>query len=350
MSEENVDSELAAIGHAVSGLVTGHSLPAPIRKNAFKAFDALCSALIDIPVAILQGKSTERRAETNARIQLINANTEQIARKMQVDEAYAQAAVTKFGKKILQQQINLDKVCGVAEVEIRRLQSSDPDPSFLTESTPEISDDWVNSFREQASTKTSQDMQILFGKILAGEICRPTSFSIRTVQIMGQLDTRTASLFRKLCSLAISLRLENVMLDARVASLGGNAAQNSLIEYDLHFESLNILQEYGLIISDYNSFMDYRLAIARGGQVAVPFIFGNEQCAFVPKAPDEWPLVKPFNIHGVGFTASGKELMGIVQLEEVEKYSAEFLQFMDASGFGIAKVGQPSMFFKSMAT
>lgn len=340
MSEENVGSALAAIGDAVSGLVTGDSLPAPIRKNAFKAFDALCSALIDIPVAILQGKSAERRAETNARIQLINANAEEIARQMQVDDVYAQAAVTKFGKRILQQQINLDKICGVAEVEIRRLQSSDPDPSVFSESTTEISDDWLNSFREQASTKTSQDMQILFGKILAGEICRPASFSIRTVQIMGQLDSRTANLFRKLCSLAISLRLENVVHDVRVASLGGNAAQNSLQDYGLQFGSLNILQEYGLIISDYNSYMDYRPAIARGNQVAVPFIFGNEQCALLPKVPSDWPLEKAFKIHGVGLTASGKELMVIVQIEEDEKYFAEFLKFMDASGFGIAKVGQ----------
>ena len=338
MTAENVDTALAAISDAVSGLVTGDSLPAPIRKNAFKAFDALCSALIDIPVAILQGKSAERRAETNARIQLINANAEEIARQMQVDGAYAQAAVTKFGRRILQQQINLDKICGVAETEVRRLQSGDPDSSSSTESTPEISDDWLNSFREQASTKTSQEMQILFGKILAGEICHPDSFSIRTVQIMGQLDSRTANLFRKLFSLAISLKLENVVLDVRVASLGGNAAQNSLLEYGLQFESLNILQEHGLIISDFNSFMDYRPAIARGNKVTVPFIFGNERFAFVPKAPDDWPLEKAFQIYGVGLSASGKELMGIVQIEEDEKYSTEFLKFIDARGFDIAKV------------
>jgi hypothetical protein len=340
MSEESMDSALTAIGDAVSDLVTGDSLPAPIRKNAFKAFDALCSALIDIPVAILQGKSAERRAETNARIQLINANAEEIARQMQVDGVYAQAAVTKFGKRILQQQINLDKICGVAEAEVRRLQSSEPDPSIFTGSTPEISDDWLNSFREHASTKTSEEMQILFGKILAGEICRPASFSIRTVQIMGQLDSRTANLFRKLCSLAISLRLENVVLDVRVASLGGKATQNCLHEYGLQFASLNILQEYGLIISDYNSFMDYRPAIARGNQVAVPFIFGNEKCAFIPKTPGDWPLDKAFKIHGVGLSVSGRELMDIVQTEEDEKYSAGFLKFIDSNGFDIAKVGE----------
>lgn len=339
MTEENVDSALAAIGDAVSGFVTGNSLPAPIRKNAFKAFDALCSALIDIPVAILQGKSAERRAETNARIQLINANTEEIARQMQVDGAYTQAAVTKFGMRILQQQINLDKICGVAEAEVRRLQSSDPDSSISTESTPELSDDWLNSFREQASTKTSQEMQILFGKILAGEIRRPASFSIRTVQIMGQLDSLTANLFRKLCSLAISLKHENLVLDVRVASLWGNAAQNSLLEYGLQFESLNILQEHGLVISDYNSFADYRLAIVRDNKVSVPFCFGNEQFAFVPKAPGDWPLEKAFQIHGVGLSASGEELIEIVQTEEDEKYLTAFLKFIDDSGFGIAKVG-----------
>jgi hypothetical protein len=90
-------------------------------------------------------------------------------------------------------------------------------------------------------------MQILFGKILAGEIYRPASISIRTFQIMGQLDSGTANLFRKLCSFAISLRPANVVLDVRVASLGGDAAQNSLQNYGLGFDSLNILQEYGLV-------------------------------------------------------------------------------------------------------
>jgi len=47
MIEENGDSALAAIGDAVSGLVTGDALPAPIRRNALKAFDALCSAIRD---------------------------------------------------------------------------------------------------------------------------------------------------------------------------------------------------------------------------------------------------------------------------------------------------------------
>ena len=48
------------------------------------------------------------------------------------------------------------------------------------------------------------------------------------------------------------------MLDARVPSLGGNAAQNSLEAYGLGFGNLNVLNEHGLIIADYNSWFDDR--------------------------------------------------------------------------------------------
>jgi hypothetical protein len=38
-------------------------------------------------------------------------------------------------------------------------------------------------------------------------------------------------------------------LDARVISLGGNTGSNALQAYSLSFDELNVLQEYGLIIS-----------------------------------------------------------------------------------------------------
>ena len=86
-------------------------------------------------------------------------------------------------------------------------------------------------------------MKSLFGKVLAGEIRRPTSYSIKTIKLMAQLDNRAAVLFRLLCSLSISLRFSNSnILDARVVSMG-NASADSLQAYGLPFDELNILQE-----------------------------------------------------------------------------------------------------------
>ena len=59
------------------------AIPAPVRRNFLKAFEQLCSAVIDFPAAYLTGKGDERRAETAARIKLINTSVAQIAQQMQ---------------------------------------------------------------------------------------------------------------------------------------------------------------------------------------------------------------------------------------------------------------------------
>jgi hypothetical protein len=100
---------------AVGGLVDGATnLPPPIRKNLFKALDQLCTAAIDIPVAYLEGKAAERRAETQARVSILGENAHQIASSMKVNPEYAQLASDKYARRIVQEQINLDKVSKIA--------------------------------------------------------------------------------------------------------------------------------------------------------------------------------------------------------------------------------------------
>ena len=79
-------------------LVGGVSLPAPIKRNLFKAFSRLCSAAVEIPIAYLEGKADERRAETEARVSLVHATASQISQQMRVDPEYARRAASQFGK------------------------------------------------------------------------------------------------------------------------------------------------------------------------------------------------------------------------------------------------------------
>lgn len=290
MSEEQTTEALSTVTNVVKDLVSdgASSLPAPIRRNALKAFDQLCTALMDWPVAYLEGKAAERRAATQARIKLITTSADQIAGQMSVDPQYARIAADKYSRRVIQEQINLDKICEVAAQEISSAVEQDENSGKEEdEKAPQISDDWIDSFRKEACGKSSEEMQILFGKILAGEIKQPDSFSIRTVRIMGQLDSRTASLFRLLCSLCITLGYQDIILDFRVPSLGGNAAQNALQNYGLSFANLNVLEEYGLIISDFNSYMDYRAAIARNNMVELALKYSNTYWGLVPVDIDD---------------------------------------------------------------
>ena len=158
-------------------LVADTAIPAPVRRNLLKALGQLCSASIDIPVAYLTGKADERRAETAARIKLINTAATQIAQQMQTDPEYARIAVQKFGHRVLREQVNLDMISQRAASEIQ--DACDSIGQSSEESSDEINDDWLNAFEVEARQKSTEEMQALFGKILAGEITRPGSFSSR---------------------------------------------------------------------------------------------------------------------------------------------------------------------------
>jgi len=328
---------LATISDVVTDIVTGTTIPAPIRRNAFKAFAQLCTAAIDLPVAYLEGIAAETRAQTEGRIKIISTSAEKIAEQINVDPEYARVAVKKYGQKIVRERVNLDQVSAVAAKQIQKDTSVNIDEQKANNEIPPIDDDWLNHFEREASQKSTEEMQLLFGRILAGEIQKPSSFSIKTVKLLGELDSRAANLFRLLCSTCVSLRVDDMVIDARVPSLGGSAASNSLQSYSLSFDTLNILHEYGLIIPDYNSYMDYRMCIVDTNRRSMlPLVHQNRNWALVSKT--DRPISQEFRLHGVALSRSGKELMKIVDIQPSEKYTNALQEYFEKQQLKMVEV------------
>ena len=374
----------------VTDLTLDATIPAPIRKNAFKAFDRLCSALIDIPVGALERKSAEKRAESEARIKIIRENADQIAQQMKVDPEYARIAVSKYGKKILREQVNLDKISAIAANELKNEESDSLANQGNSESNKEqsadstnqgtngseektIDDDWLNVFETEARQKSTEEMQLRFGRILAGEIRQSGSYSIKAVKLLGELDQDTASLFKKLCSACVTLEIpysdrEGMhVLDARVPSLGGNAGSNALSKYGLGFEQylvlntpfvinngrgnpaptgvgiqwkhgkliiyylilldqLNLLNEYNLIISDYNSQFPYNFCIVNQdnpGHLA----FKHQERRWLLLSKPERSDDSEFRLSGVALSYIGRELSRIVNQDPMPEYTEDLKQY-----------------------
>ncbi len=239
---------------------------------------------------------------------------------MNVEPEYAHSAVKKYGEKILREQINLDKTCEVAASEIKFETQKAKTELNESEETTSINDDWLNNFEKEASLKSTEEMQILFGRILAGEIQQPNSFSIKTVKLLANLNEQVANLFQLFCSLCVSLRPNNSIFEVRVLSLGGNAGANALQDYGLNFDRLNLLHEYGLIISDYNSYLDFRMCVANENrQVSIGFIYENEEWGLLPI--NERKSEQELRLHGVALSRSGKELLKIVDITRNQEYS-----------------------------
>ncbi len=187
--------------------------------------------------------------------------------------------------------------------------------------------DWTARFFADVQDVSSEEMQVLWARVLAGEVERPGSTSIRTLGILKNLDQTTALLFRKFCSACVFLSPDpdnKVFIDARVPSLGGNAAHNALQAYGFSFNSLNRLNEHGLILSDYNSWHDYQLSAGLlldsdpPHLAHIPFRFQNRYWRLVPigkRDPNS-----EIKLNGVALTISGRELSNVIDLEPMDKF------------------------------
>ena len=107
--------------------------------------------------------------------------------------------------------------------------------------------DWTARFFNEAQDVSSEEMQVLWAKVLAGEVERPGSTSLRALSVLRELDRTVAGAFQRFCSASVSIRPDgHSIVDARVPSLGGKAAQNALAQHGFRFGDLNVLEEYGL--------------------------------------------------------------------------------------------------------
>ena len=175
-------------------------------------------------------------------------------------------------------------------------------------------------------------MQILWAKVLAGEVKRPGSTSVRTLGILRDMDAGTARLFATLCSACTfwgqfsSGRMHG---DARVVSLGGNAAMNCLQEIGLRFGVLNRLNEQGLIISDCNSGVNHQaraFAEAKGSEDWSEKFMHQGQWRLLEEV-EPWPASKELLIHGVALTVCGRELSMVVGQKPMPEYTAKLKEF-----------------------
>ena len=203
--------------------------------------------------------------------------------------------------------------------------------------------DWSARFFNEVQDVSSEEMQLLWSKVLAGEVERPGSTSIRTLSILRNLDKVAAKIFRTLASACISLRVgHGAILDAMAPSLGKSAAHNALKEYGLDFDALNALNEHGLIISDYNSWRDYSVSVGVrfvGSSETVgfaPFRFQRGAFAFVP-TKDRLDASE-FKVSGVSLSQAGLELARVIDEAPMVEYARAMETFFASQNMSMKPI------------
>ena len=178
--------------------------------------------------------------------------------------------------------------------------------------------------------------------MLAGEVERPGSTAARTLGLLKDLDRATAGLFAKFCSACIYVVPEvgRSMLDARLPSLRGKAAANSLADFGFNFSALNRLNEHGLIISDFDSWKDFRLSIVpkpdEPPRPLLPFYHQGRQWVLVAD-PTRHPGAE-FRIEGPTLTVAGQELSRVVEQDPIPNYTERLEAFFQGQKFHMVRL------------
>lgn len=269
-----------------SSLSTMAGLPNPVKRTLWQVIKRLTTSAVGVPAALLEGKEAEIRATTEARVQLIKGSGVAIGQGLQVPPGYIDAASIKFAERIVGKQKNIDAVVDKALSELPKIPLLSP--SENSEGSGSISEDWLNTFEDEAGNVSSEYMRTVFGRLLAGEICRPGNFSRRSVKVLGQMEKGDAELFSRFSSLAIQFAEGDRIFGASLITLGGDPTMNDLDKFGLSYRSLLTLVEHGLVwvamdgyqLIDFEGSGDdmncfhaggkYRLVHLGGGELKVP--------------------------------------------------------------------------------
>ncbi|MDE0012889.1 MAG: DUF2806 domain-containing protein [Candidatus Poribacteria bacterium] len=334
---------------AVTNFISGLDPSTLLARNASKALRQLCSAPKDWFDAYFEGKAAETLTESEGRVRIREEITDQIVQNIKVDPEYARRAGHKFAEKIIGEQLNLDNISTVAANELMNNESDNstnqdtnhPNETQSADSTNQnvndgaettINDDWLNNFETQARQVSTEDMRLRFGRLLAGEIEKPGSYSIKAVKTLGELDQNVANLFKKLCSLSTGL-----------INASGNISSLSVLNLEDDPLSFHTLEKYGPPYHEISVLQEYDLALnadfAYLNLEKFPALLWHQGQNWIITAVDSnGDENQELQLFGIQFSHVGQELYSLVDQDPVPEYTEELKKFLAGQNLSLTEV------------
>ncbi|MFZ5864656.1 MAG: DUF2806 domain-containing protein [Thermodesulfobacteriota bacterium] len=168
-------------------------------------------------------------------------------------------------------------------------------------SSEALDEDWISRFFRIGEDIASEEMQRLWGKVLAGEVVRPGSYSMRTLDVLKNINKAEAETFVKVARLAFSQALK-----AFLPTIDNGKYLEA--KYGLTFADVLLLREIGLLTTD------LALNIARAPFDRNDVITWDNMCMVVFR-PEGTPAQQ---LLAVTFTEIGNQLTKLVDGSDVD--------------------------------
>lgn len=229
-----------------------------------------------------------------------------------IDASQADELMKRTGNRWLfqemQKQQNIESVVGVAYSELEK-------ESIVSEE--QVDKDWILRFFNSVEDISNEEMQRLWGRILAGEIKQPYSLSLRTLDVLHNISQSEAILFQHILSFA--LYCGNNVFIPNVPDIN---------EKYFQFSDLLHLSECGLLVVQTFLGLDAKLDDEQ-------FIYNNiNVCKITPDYGTDINV----RLEGYFLTDVGRQLFGIIEKQPNGIYSLEYYSHLKskASGYTVS--------------
>lgn len=178
----------ATLGDAIA------SVPAALVPRSIRAIDRLIGAAVDVPVAWLNQQKAKIDAQTAAHQAVEKAIGQAVANEASLDPEIVAQATAALVRKAYRKQENLTAAAAEAVDQLGSNTTTDID----NDTSRSVDDDWLNVFERFAEDASTDRMQKLWGRVLAGEIRKPGKYSVRTLRFLSEFSQKEAEIFERI--------------------------------------------------------------------------------------------------------------------------------------------------------
>lgn len=184
-----------------------------------------------------------------------------------------------------------------------------------------VDEDWMAHFFERCKDVSDRDMQALWARLLAGEVSKPGTYSLRTLNVVQTLDKIEAELFTKYCGFVCQfdnggrLRLCSREADLFLKNEGLHAGALQ------HLEDINLIRLGKFALQFQN----------KEGEITISY-FGKVLTMRKPTAEDRWQIPLRAGAYDT-LTGIGHELFPISGAVPNWDYLECLVDSLDKEGF-----------------
>lgn len=170
-----IDNVVTALGKGIYGIITSAS---------------------EIPIAHIKNKTEKIKLIGEIEREFIKKAVEHPLNQIESNPELAKRILENYGIKLIEEQINKEQV---AQKTLEYLSTQE-----IPTNKPEnpLSQDWLTTFWNIASTKSEEEIQNILTKILSNEIINPGTLSLHTLQTLSVLDSKVGNIFANFCNMS----------------------------------------------------------------------------------------------------------------------------------------------------